>query len=253
MISGCSKSIVLDQVSQYEDNILSYGILPGNNFFVDEIKPDQLQLEWDASAHGSFASTSFITNDTLVFVSDLGGRITSFSLNDGKEIGQLKYSGGIEQTAVIDKNRLFFIVNEEKEVYSTLIVYDLLKGNEIASQRLNGRFATELVKKNNSVFAVSSFGLLYSFSPFGAVNWKIDLDTEVYANSAADEDHLFIATYSGIIHKIKINGGVILNSFDLGTEFDSGISLDDQNIYIGDKKGSLIAIDKMNRIYILVI
>ena len=101
MISGCSKSIVLDQVSQYEDNILSYGILPGNNFFVDEIKPDQLQLEWDASAHGSFASTSFITNDTLVFVSDLGGRVTSFSLNDGKEIGQLKYSGGIEQTLAV--------------------------------------------------------------------------------------------------------------------------------------------------------
>ena len=235
---------MVKNVSDYPEDISSFGMSEGNNFFINKQISPNLSLLWESDTYGSYTNTSFVTNDTLVLASDLGGRITSFSIFDGKETGQIKNSGGIEQTGIILKNRLFFIVNDIKEKYSTFIVYDILNGKEISAERINGRFSTELLRGENSVIAVSTFGTVYSISPQGKINWRTDLDTEVYANSAIDENLMYIPSYNGKIYIIRADNGNITGEYELGSEIESGISLDNENIYLGDGKGRILAVKK---------
>jgi eukaryotic-like serine/threonine-protein kinase len=236
--------MVINTFDKNAEIISMFGNTSERNFFVDKSKSSDLQLEWNSSTHGSFSNTSILAYDSLVIISDLSGRITAFSVSTGKTVGELKYPGEIEQAPILLHSYLIFIVNELKETYSTLIVYDLVRKREIQTVKLNGRFNTEMLVRNNYCYFISDFGMLYKISRSGNIEWENDIGKENYSNPAADEKFLYLITVSGNLIKVNNNNGDVLYDRKFEGRFQSGISLDKDNAYFGNDDGIFYAINK---------
>ncbi|MCB9206909.1 MAG: PQQ-binding-like beta-propeller repeat protein [Ignavibacteriales bacterium] len=243
---SCSKAIVFQKYEKEKDAIKMFGNYSERNFY-EKITIDEFLNEvWNSGTHGSYSNTSFIAYDTTLFVSDLSGRITSFSIFSGEETGELKYNGEIEQTAVLNNSQLVFIVNNEKEKFSTLVIYDLLKGDETFTLILKGKFNNEIVVKNEFVFLVSDFGKIFKISKYGQIEWELDLDTEIHSNPAADDKFLYLATLDGKIIKLNLKDGAKRLETKISDGFQSGISIDDKFAYLGSIDGIFFKISKNN-------
>jgi len=221
-----------------------FGNIPERNFYYDETKPSNLKLDWDSDTHGSYSNTSFIAYDSLIIISDLSGRITALNYLTGKKVGEIKYDGEIEQTAVIKKNFLIFIVNNLKENYSTLVAYDVKNGKEIKTKKLLGKFNNELLLIDDFVIAVSDFGRVYKISNLTTIEWEIDLEREIHSNPAADKNNIFISSVSGDFIKISVADGKVLYDNKISESFQSGISIDSKFAYLGDVNGVFYSLVK---------
>lgn len=243
---GCTKDIVIKNTSVEAESLAMYGKNPQRNFYYDIEKKYNLDLEWNSETHGNFGNTSFVIYDTTLITTSLSGRVTAFNLFSGKKVGELRYNGEIEQTAIINNISLIFILNELKEKYSTLVIYDFKNSREINSVRLNGKFNNELLLVGKNIFVISDFGDLYSFSPIGSILWKKQLGFEVHSNPAADDQFIYIASLDGKLLKINKDNGDTIYDKIVSRGFQSGISLDSNNIYIGDIEGNIFSITKLN-------
>ncbi len=201
-----------------------------NNFFVNENKSANLKYEWDVRSHGSFRNSAFVAFDSLIIIADLSGRITVHKTRDGKKTAELKYSGGIEQAPIIIKSYMLFIVNENKEIYSTLVVYDLVNGKEVRALSLKGKFGNELSLVGDFVYAVSNYGTVYKIANWGNIEWEKEFNTNVYSNPISDEEHLFFPNSKGEILKIDLENGELISKFKIGEGFKSGLNMDDKNL-----------------------
>lgn len=241
---GCTNILVIKNYRANRDSHRMFGSSPDRNFYYNETKSSKLKLNWNSSTHGSYNNTSFVAYDSLLIVSDLGGRISAFNFLTGKKIGEIKYDGEIEQTAVIKKSFLVFIVNNLKEKYSTLVIYDFKTGKEIRTKEIFGKFNNELILIDDFVIAVSDFGKIYKISNLIMVEWEIDLDREIHSNPAADKDHIFISSVNGELIKLNLNNGEIIYENKITGSFQSGITLDENNVYLGDVNGVLYSLKK---------
>lgn len=238
------KPIVVKNYFLNAEKYSMFGGSPSNSFFFDIYKSDKLKLNWDASANGSFNNSSFIAFDSLLLVADLSGRITSFNISNGKKNGEIKYSGGIEQAPIIRNSYLIFIVNEIKEKFSTLVVYDFVNGKEVSTLKINGKFRNELLYVKDHIFAISDFGKLHKFTGWGTLEWNKDLEAQVHSNPAGDEEYIYIATVDGRIIKVDAEEGNIILDKRISNSFQSGLTIDESYIYIGNNSGKLFSIDK---------
>ena len=246
ILSGCIKPIKVERYFTQIDKISHFGLGEKNNFFVKENKPSQLKYEWDIRSHGSFRNSAFVAFDSLIIVADLSGRITVHKTLDGKKTAELKYSGGIEQAPVIIKSYMLFIVNENKEKYSTLVVYDLVNGKEVRTLTLIGKFGNELTKVGDFVYAVSNYGTVYKIANWGNIEWEKDFKKNVYSNPISDDEHLFFPDSKGEIFKINVETGKLISTFKIGEGFKSGLNMDEYNLFIGDEAGIFYSIAKLD-------
>lgn len=243
---GCTKDIVIKNTSIDAESLPMYGKSSLRNFNYNIEQKYDLEIEWESSTHGNFGNTSFVVYDTTLITTSLSGRVTAFNLFTGKKVGELKYDGEIEQAALINNINLFFIVNELKERYSTLIIYDFKNSREINSTKLRGKFNNELLLVNNNIFVVSDFGDLYKFSPLGNIIWKKELDYQFHSNPAADNKYVYLASLEGNLLKIDLDDGGLIYNKKISKGFQSGISINQADLYIGDIEGNLFSIDKLS-------
>jgi outer membrane protein assembly factor BamB len=246
VISGCTKDIVIKDTSVDAESLPMYGKNPLRNFHYNIEKKYDLDLEWDSSTHGNFGNTSFVVYDTTLITTSLSGRVTAFNLFTGKKVGELKYDGEIEQAALINNISLIFIVNELKERFSTLVIYDFKNSREINSVKLNGKLNNELLLVNNKIYVVSDFGDLYKLSPSGMIIWKKVLNHQVHANPAADNNYIYMASLDGNLLKVDLDDGKIIYDKKISKGFQSGISIDGDDLFIGDIEGNIFSINKLS-------
>ncbi len=246
IILGCTKDIVIKSTSVDAESLAMYGKNPLRSFYYDTEKDYELEFEWDSSTHGNFGNTSFVVYDTTLITTSLSGRVTAFNLFTGKKVGELKYEGEIEQAAVINNINLIFIVNELKERYSTLVIYDFKNSREINKIKLKGKFNNELLLVDNNIYVASDFGDLYRLSPLGNILWKKELKIEVHSNPAADKSFIYIASLTGNLLKVAFDDGEIIYDKKISNGFQSGISLNEKDLFVGDIKGNIFSIDKSN-------
>ena len=246
ILTSCIKPIKVDRYFEQIDKISHYGLEQKNNFFVNEKKPSQLKYEWDERLHGSFRNSAFVAFDSLIILADLSGRISVLNTFDGKKTAEIKYSGGIEQAPIIIKSYMLFIVNELKEKYSTLVVYDLVNGKEVRTLHLKGKFGNELSNIGDFVYAVSNYGAVYKIANWGNIEWKKEFNTDVYSNPVADDKYLFFPNSKGEIYKIELEEGELVSKIKIGKGFQSGLNMDANNLFIGDDEGVFYSISKLD-------
>lgn len=246
IFSSCIKPIKVERYFDKINKIQHFGLTEENNFFVNETKSSNLKYEWDVRTNGSFRNSAFVAFDSLLIIADLSGRITVYNTVNGKKTAELKYSGGIEQAPVIIKSYMLFIVNEQKEKFSTLVVYDLVNGKEVRTISLKGKFGNELTLVGDFVYAVSNYGLAYKIANWGNIEWEKEFDTNVYSNPISDGDHLFIPNSIGEIFKVELENGDHISTFKIGEGFKSGLNMDENNLFIGDDAGIFYSISKSN-------
>src|SRR5574338_1334694 len=103
LTAGCASSLIRTTVHKDEDAYTGFGRNPGREFFINKDITDSVSLKWQNDIHGSFTNTSVVVYDSLVFVSDVSGRIYCFNFVNGDKIGQLKNDGAVFSTPYIDK------------------------------------------------------------------------------------------------------------------------------------------------------
>jgi len=243
---GCSKAILFKHASKDVDAISVFGKHNQRSFYIDKNVQTNLSLEWNSSTYGSYGNTTFSAYDSLLLVPDLGGRITALHIDTGKKIGELKYQGEIEQALVINHAKLIFIVNEFKENYSTLVVYNLREGKELEKIQLKGKFNNELISIDDYIITVSDNGIVYKITNFGKILWQLDLSDYINSNPAADEKYIYIASVNGILFSVYLDSGEINYQSKISDGFQSGITLENKSLFLGDKNGILFSISKID-------
>jgi outer membrane protein assembly factor BamB len=223
-----------------------FGFNSERNFYFNKVKNSELKFEWNSDTHGNFGNTSFTAYDSTIITTSLSGRVTSFNLSNGKKTGELKYDGEIEQAVIINNIYLIFIVNEFKERYSTLIIYDFKNAKEVLAVKLNGKYNNEMLLVDKYIYIVSDFGEIYKITTFGSIEWKIDLKKEIHSNPASDGNALYVATLDGSLMKLGLNNGEIIFSKNITNSFQSGLSIDGNTAYIGNNDGILYSIETKN-------
>lgn len=238
------KPIVVKKNHVNYEKHLTFGGSSENSFFYDiELTPEP-EYDWDASTPGSYNNSSFLAFDSLLIVSDLSGRITAFHIGTGKKQGELKYSGGIEQAPVISNSYIIFIINEAKEKFSTLVVYDLVNSREVHKLELLGKFSNELLMIDDFIYAITDFGKLYKLTTWGTQEWNKDLNVEIHSDPAGDEEFIYLATVGGNLLKIDSEDGSLKKEMKIDDTFQSGITIDAENIYLGGNSGKLYSLNK---------
>ncbi|MBK8946813.1 MAG: PQQ-binding-like beta-propeller repeat protein [Ignavibacteriae bacterium] len=243
---GCARAIQFSKLNENSEKISQYGNYSHRNFYYQKNVEILKEPIWDKSTYGSYSNYPFTSFDSILFVSDLGGRIAALNLNNGKKLGEIKYKGSIEQTPIIDKTNLIFIVNEEKENYSSLIVYDLRNAKEFREVKIEGKITNELIFENEKIFVLTNFGKLYKFSRMGIKEWEINLKEKFFSDPAADEENLFACSISGNLYSIKLTDGKINYKIKICEEVQSGITLNETSIFFGDENGNVFSINKMS-------
>ncbi|MBK7106419.1 MAG: PQQ-binding-like beta-propeller repeat protein [Ignavibacteriae bacterium] len=241
---GCARAIQFNKYNENSEIISQYGSSPNRNFYINKKIEILKNPIWEKSTYGSYSNYPFSAYDTVLFVSDLGGRITALNLVSGKKLGEIKYKGGIEQTPIIDKSIMIFVVNEEKENYSSLVVYDLLKAKEFYKVKLEGKVTNELIFQNEKIFILTNFGKLYKFSRMGIKEWDINLKEKFYSDPAADEENLYACSIFGNLFSIQLNDGKVNYKIKICEEVQSGITMNESSIFFGDENGNVFSIDK---------
>jgi len=246
LFAGCTNQILIRDANlngltdkRANDNI-KY------SFYSNQNIKNELSYNWDASTYGSLSNTTFTTFDKYLIATDLGGRVTCFNIENGKKIGDLKYKGEISHKAIVDKFKIFFIVNNYNEISSTLVVYDYKTGKEVITTELFDNFSTEILFVNDYIYAVSDLGVVYKFNKNAWILWEKEFDVEVSSNPTTDGKNLFFASSDGNIFSIDLKDGKLNYKKNISSGFQSGISISSNNLYIGDNDGTMFSIDKNN-------
>ncbi|MDY0082702.1 MAG: hypothetical protein RBR74_05930, partial [Ignavibacteriaceae bacterium] len=74
-IYGCAKSLIKISFDQDEKQQLMFGGSPDRNFYSPIEVSDSLIEIWNQDVYGSFNNSSVVIKDSLIFTSDLGGRV----------------------------------------------------------------------------------------------------------------------------------------------------------------------------------
>ena len=127
---GCAKSIMKITAKKDDNPFRMFGNIPSREFYVPINVSDSLQLLWQNSVNGSFTNSSVSVYDELVFVNDLSGRVYCFRLEDGKQLGKVKYNGAVYSAPIPFKNLLIFPVTLEKENLTELVYYNYSSNSE---------------------------------------------------------------------------------------------------------------------------
>ncbi len=246
LVSGCTKSIILEKVRSSQPGIFMYGNIPERNFYYPMDVSDSLKLKWITTTSGSYSNTSITIYDKYVFVPDLSGRVYCFDIGTGKEIGAEKYKGAVSIAPVLYRYRIFFLLNEYKEKYSRLIYYDYFTAKIISENLIYGNCNNEMIKTDEGVFVLSDVGRLYKFNYIGRQDWMTDTGELTFSSPAASNNVIVFGNIKGEIIGINLEDGSIKYQRKISDGFESGVTIFENVGYIGDSKGVLYSFDINN-------
>jgi len=244
LLISCTQPLIIKYISTEEPGFYMFGKTKYRNFYENVFLSDSLQKVWQRETKGSQLHNSIAIYNDYLFVSDLSGRIYGYDKNTGKEIGFEKNNGAISVTPIIYKLRLFYVVNNLKERYSTFVMYDFVNGRKINEFKIDGGVNNELLKTENAVFVLSDKGELVKFNYAGEIEWSVDTKSTTKCIPAADENYIIWGNQNGELVFANITDGKIIFREKICDGIESGISIDNNILYLGDVLGKLISFDK---------
>lgn len=243
IISGCEKSFIKLIVLQDDNAIPMFGKTPSREFYIPVTISDSLKLIWENEAHGSFTNSSAVIYDSTIFISDLSGRIHCFDLQTGKQKGVLKTKGAIYSAPLIFRNKLVYVLCNNKEDYSELIYYDLYNANELFDIIIDGRVLNQMIIDGKDIIFFTENGIVKKYSLAGGEIWTQKLSSKIYCNPALYENKIVVGNDKGEILIFNSTNGDLLLRKKIGKAFYSGVTIYNSIAYIGDDTGILYAIN----------
>lgn len=286
LILGCSKSLIKINFDNDDNAHLMFGGDPSRNFYYPVEISDSLKLLWEEDVYGSFSNSSVIVKDSLIFTSDLGGRIHCFDLLTGKQLGVLRSKGSIFSAPLISNYKIIYALVIDGEKKTELIIYDLFEGKELFNFEIGGRVVSEMILDSDNIILCTENGEIIKVSSAAKKIWTTKIKSKIYSNPALLNDKIFVADIDGkftainkkngsVVYKHKISGpvfsgitiknnkafyadnngviycldvsdGKLIWQYESGQRIRSNPALDGQNLYIGDLSGNLYSINQEN-------
>lgn len=286
VLLGCSKSLIKITFDNDEKSHLMFGRNPGRDFYYPVELSDSLKLLWEEDVYGSFSNSSVVVKDSLIFTSDLGGRIHCFDLLTGKQLGVLRSKGSVFSAPLISNYKIIYALVIDGENKTELIIYDLYEGKELFNFEISGRVVSEMILDQDNIILCTENGEVIKISSAAKKIWSTKIKSKIYSNPALLNDRIFITDIDGnflaidsksgnVIYKNKISGpvfsgitvknnnaffadnngvvycvdisnGKLIWQFESGNRIKSNPALDDINIYIGDLSGNIYSIDQVS-------
>ncbi len=239
IVSGCARSIIIQEILAHREGVFMFGTNETRDFSIEENLGDSLKLAWEANTHGSYSNTSVTIYDKYIFVPDLSGRISCFELNSGKIVGAEKYKGSVSIAPVLYRFRLFYLVNEYKETYSSLFYYDYFTATKISELRIDENCNNEMIKTEKGIILLGDMGTVYLINYIGQIEWKLETKTLTQSTPALSGSTLIFGNSLGEIVGIDIDNQKILYRINIGIPFQSGFTIEGNRAYAGDNAGNL--------------
>ncbi len=234
---GCSKKIVIDSLVPSNSYYRQYGAGIGNNFYIPNSLGDSLEYKWTAETSGSYSPLSFTCFDSLLFAGDLSGNLYSFNYLSGKELGVIKEKGAVSVSPVLDGFKVYYILNNYKKKYFTFFIYDYYNGDIILEKEIKSQCDNEMLIFEDGVVILAENGTLLKYSKSGEKLWSSETLTLSNCHPASDGENIILGNIKGELISVKNKNGKINYRKDIGSGFESGISVMEGHAYAGDNEG----------------
>lgn len=282
---SCNK-LVVDRFNQITDpsvkNLLTQNYNYQRNTISEEEIDPPLELIFNDDYNG-LPINGFSAVDSLLFFATGRGYLMGFNTNTNKLIGKIKLGLSASSPPTIYKNIIYqtFDLGD----YG-IIAYDVNDGNELWEKEKNLTSSSPIAIENKVFFQTNQGivychnyltgekiwktdlgcfgsnsiafdeGILISANQDGAIFgleytsgikiWELQINDKILANPVIFRDDVFIVTYAGLLYKINLKDGTVLNSMNLGIPIYFGVTVDDNIIYIPMSNGVIKAIYKNN-------
>lgn len=242
-IFGCARSIIKIAAPKDDNTVSQFGITGERNFFIPIEIGDSLKLLWERDVHGSFNNSSFIFFDSTIVVHDLSGRIHTFNIHTGKQTGVLKFKGAVFSTPLVFGFNLVIALVQNNENKTELIFYDFFNGKELKTVDIPGKVINQMLKIENDFIIVTENGLIKRFGSRGDEIWSNETDVFIHCNPAYNNGKIFFGNDKGQFICINAKSGELIYKKELGSTFNSGVTIRNSTAYVGDDKGILYALN----------
>ncbi len=247
LVYSCNPPLIIKNVGQITNGQMSFGKNPARTFYEDISISDSLKPKWIAETQGSYSNTSILVFNSTLVIGDQSGRLYAFNSETGKLIGYEKFNGSIENAAAVSYLRLFFVLNNMHERYSTLILYDFSQGKVMSEQKIQGAVVSELLKVDDGVIVLSTTGELVKYNSVGQTIWSVKTKSYTKCSPALFNDVIVFGNSKGELIWVSAKNGEIQSRNKIAGSFESGISVDDSICVIGDTDGNVYAINQLDR------
>ncbi len=241
-LSACSASLIKINVKLPSYLHPIYGNSSQRNFYYSVQLSDSIKSLWRSNTYGGFNNSSVVLYDSLVFVADLTGRVYTFNINNGKQLGVIKTKGTIFSTPLVFNYRVYYPLVRVEDKITELIVYDFFIGKEIYRIEIEDLITNQILYEENYLYLISDDGTVYKYSLEMNLIWKSETYQEVNCVPALNNNDLFIGNSSGELLKLNKNDGKIIIRKKLSSRFLSGITISSNTLFIGDDEGNLLSL-----------
>ena len=239
LLNGCAKSLIKIVLNDDKNSHLMFGKNSKREFFIPVNISDSLKFIWEQDAYGGFTNSSVVYKDSIIFVSDLAGRIHCFNIENGKQVGVLKSKGAVFSTPLISNYKLIYALVDDNDDETELIFYDMHNGKELFITYLDGRVNTQMLFDREDIILCTENGIVHKISSGGKKVWDTKLPTKNYCNLALVDNIILAGTINGDIIAINSETGLQMYNKKMGEPFFSGITIDLRNAFIADNSGIL--------------
>jgi len=243
LISGCGKKLVIKQSPLQKESISMFGKSPERNFYCNENLGDSLIQIWKERAYGSFGATSATAYGNFLFISDLSGRIFSFDIEKGKELGFVKEKGSINVSVISEQNYIYFALNKLKNHNSEIKKYNYTNGKTENKIELEGKIKSELLKIENAIIVCTDKGKIYRLDNSLKKIWEAELENPIFSSPAYSENKIIVADIKGNISSINFSDGSKNFTKKIGSGFEAGITISGNSIFAADDSGKIYSIN----------
>jgi outer membrane protein assembly factor BamB len=175
-------------------------------------------------------------------VGDLKGNVYRIEMSTGRVKNYNSFKQPILTSVILKENELIVPLAELRGKHSVLIVYNLIRGEETSRVIVDGSIENEILYSKDFLVVTTTNGVVYKLNSDYTFDWKLNLDSQIISQPAANNNFIVTATVDGTIYIISFKGSVI-KKIKNKHALMSGFTINDGRIYFGDEGGYIHCYD----------
>lgn len=240
MFFGCGRGIELSRLTVSEPAYLPmFGKTPARSFFYDMSLGDSLRLKWETSINGSFDNSAPVIMDDCIFIPDLSGRVFAFNIQDGKKLGEIRHKGVVNNSPVLHKLDLYYVLLQNRRPGSEIKKYNLKMGEERKELSVKGNILSEAIAASDGLYYSTETGEILKTDFELNRLWTFQSGSMIRSTPALSENIFVTGTSSGEIIALGSGQGNQIYRKKLDAPFEGGIAIEQNRIFAADTKGNL--------------